>query len=331
MPKSRKRHEKKRRGRPTITSKGPRMDVDAPLPSREVTVGYYLVAFLDALGQSTELLKLTALPQTAEERQAMIETLKRTGGTVKAVRDGFDNFIHTLAKPSAVLSSAPPHPVLSYLRSRPPRIRHRGVSDSFIITVPLLDGGSVAEKMCVARDVRLALLGVAGISLAALGAGVPLRGGIDVGIGCDLFPGEVYGPALATAYALESKKAQYPRTLVGSGLLDYLAELESLPTQDPFLAIAQATGAGSRTLICTAPDDGLPMLNMLSPLIMQTAPWLATFVAKATVWVTAQASKYQAENNVALAERYGRLKKYFDDGARVGQAAAEARWEGSWP
>jgi hypothetical protein len=43
----------------------------------------------------------------------------------------------------------------------------------------------------------------------------------------DIFPNEVYGPGLVSAHVLESEVAQYPRVVVGPGLMRYLAALQS--------------------------------------------------------------------------------------------------------
>ena len=45
----------------------------------------------------------------------------------------------------------------------------------------------------------MAVYGLAGMSLAPLAEGIPLRAGIDVERGIDIFPNEVYGPALLKA------------------------------------------------------------------------------------------------------------------------------------
>ena len=49
-----------------------------------------------------------------------------------------------------------------------------------------------------------------------------IRGGIDLGLAMDIDEGEIYGPALARAYNLESGIAKYPRIVIGEGLTRYL-------------------------------------------------------------------------------------------------------------
>jgi hypothetical protein len=63
-----------------------------------------------------------------------------------------------------------------------------------------------------------------------------LRGGIDVGLATEIAEGEIYGTALEHAYLLESKRAKYPRIVIGEQLWGYLsaaiAEFEKRGTPD---------------------------------------------------------------------------------------------------
>jgi hypothetical protein len=52
--------------------------------------------------------------------------------------------------------------------------------------------------------------------------GWPIRGGIELGLAMDIDNDDIYGPALARAYTLESKVAQYPRIVIGEELILYL-------------------------------------------------------------------------------------------------------------
>ena len=66
--------------------------------------------------------------------------------------------------------------------------------------------------------------------------GVPIRGGVEVGLGVEMFEHEYYGRVLVDAYLIESTAADYPRVLVGPRLLNYLAALERGPFTDERLA-----------------------------------------------------------------------------------------------
>jgi hypothetical protein len=140
--------------------------------------------------------------------------------------------------------------------------------------------------------------------------GVPLRGGVDVERGIDLFPNEVYGPAAINAYTLESRVAEYPRIVVGDGLLQYLDYLEGLPSQGPGRDIAAMRAAHCRRLICRAPDDGRSMLHMLEPAFLDLAKFADTATA-AYEWVRQQPEVHSRHDNAKLESRYLRLLQYF--------------------
>lgn len=156
------------------------------------------------------------------------------------------------------------------------------------------------------------LVGVAGISLWALGEGIPLRGGIQVGPAVEIFPHEIYGAPLLDAYRLESKVAAYPCTVVSPDLFGYLKYLEQLPTDSKFNVYAAKKAGQCRQLICDAPDDGHPMLHILSPEVIKAAPEYGPLRVPAMKWVRAQADQHRTAGNQQMADRYARLAKYFE-------------------
>jgi hypothetical protein len=157
-----------------------------------------------------------------------------------------------------------------------------------------------------------ALFGVAGISLVALSHGIPLRAGLDIGLGLtNMFPNELYGPAMVKAYTLESKVARYPRAVLGSTLLDYLSVVEHLAPTDPVSKYAVLQAQDSRKLVCTDPDDGQSMLHVLSPLLFELMPDYKKYRGPAEAWVNEQALLFRKQKNDELAVRYSRLARYF--------------------
>src|SRR5207247_7066663 len=105
--------------------------------------------------------------------------------------------------------------------------------------------------------------------------GISWRAELDVGIGMEIFPNEVYGPVLVSAYTLESTVAEYPRLVIGRGLFDYLTFLEQLPPTEPLDAFAARMAVSSKEFICTS-DDGWPMLYILATSVMKEPGHLPT-------------------------------------------------------
>src|SRR5947209_11171441 len=88
------------------------------------------------------------------------------------------------------------------------------------------------------------------------------RGGIDVGVGAEIEPGEIYGSALSRAVELESQVAQYPRIVIGDELMTYLIETTHLPGSDNTTRYIKGM-AGKCLDLITADVDGRPILHYL--------------------------------------------------------------------
>lgn len=274
--------------------------IDLRKEDGRLTYGYFLVAYLDLLGQRDELMKLVELPFSPDTQETVLEILQRSAARVKVIRDAFALYF------SAAISNAentPEHQLRSDIFDSI-GFRQTGFADSFVIAVPLEHQyGPVAA----AAGIWASLYGIGGIWLTAMSLGVPMRGGVDVERGIDLFPNEVYGPAAINAYTLESQVAEYPRVVVGDGLRQYL---DHLAAQGPSNHIAAMRAAHSRHLICKAPDDGRPMLHMLAPDILAQAKF-ATTATEAYAWVTHQCDVFSRQGNAKLESRYMRLLQYF--------------------
>lgn len=282
---------------------------------RPVILTDHLVAIVDLLGQSNALLELRHLPRTEEEKTAVIEVLRKSIGRVNAVRKSFENFLNGLVTPTpAILNSIPEQLRQEFLRLRHTEIQRRWFSDTLVLSVCLREDSGVAP-VSAANGVWGTLFGLAGMSLIAMTGGIPLRGGVDVGLGLDLFDNEVYGPVLVNAHDLECRVAEYPRIAVSPNLLSYLDHLESAVTHADTNGgkIAAGIAARARRLICRAPDDGQLMLNVLAPELLESSPQLREWYPRAHAWVRSQVVRYEAEQNSKLHGRYSRLLRYFDE------------------
>jgi hypothetical protein len=167
--------------------------------------GWHLVAFLDVCGQREELRQLR-MPKTEDEYLAVLGILKNTAGVVLGLRKVFSDYFKSFAQgyPNLIVPN------------------FRGVSDSFIVSVPLKDNDA---NVTLVRS-YCALSAAAAVMLSSLARSHALRGGIDLGVGVEISQGEIYGAASERVYALENRDAKYPRILIGDAdgrsILDYL-------------------------------------------------------------------------------------------------------------
>jgi hypothetical protein len=276
---------------------------------------HYFVAFVDLLGESNRLAAINSIPKSEAEKIANLRATAEAASVVRNVRNSFAEFFKERPIEPGVLEQ---HPVerreefASIIRRKAVQI---GFSDSFTISIPLTPVPKETPFVALARgayDMSMALLGLGTLSLAALQQGIPLRAGIDIGLGTEMFPNEIYGPALLSAYRLECTVAEYPRTVFGETFFAYLCYLEDLPKEVILNEFTAKMVARCREFSCPAPDDGWPMLHYLSPVVMAAPGDFVKARKEAENWVRGELARYGKERNEKLYRRYVRLSRYFD-------------------
>ena len=161
--------------------------------------------------------------------------------------------------------------------------------------------------------VFLALASAASTFLTMLAGGHVIRGGIDIGLGIEFWEGEIYGPALARAYALESKIANYPRIILGEELTRYIQLQQSRPQNDVFSVLNKHLADLCSTLVAID-DDGYPFLDYLGEGFKKhiMTDLDQTIINKAFEFVIRESERYKASKNSKLAFRYSLLRDYIE-------------------
>ena len=195
--------------------------------SNTLTFQNYVVAFLDLVGQREALRRLLRIPTTREEEQDFIELLRESLGKVLELRRDFASFFSGPQRRHLDLTDFPTEVREAVQAATQTEYTVSGLSDSIVIAAPL-DGD--VEHCKAMSGVKLAMLSVCYLAARTFAIGMVFRGGLDVGMGVKIEPDEVYGPALARAYQLESEVAEYPRFVVGDKLLEFV---EVVKNQDP--------------------------------------------------------------------------------------------------
>src|SRR3989442_10731642 len=166
--------------------------------SDSATYGYFLVAFLDLVGQTSELRRFSSFPHTPEHLDDAISVWRRTAGRVRPVRNAFESFLKTARQPYEMNSQIPAPYQQRFQALGKPKLTLRGFSDCFVITTPLFGEGD--DPVRAIRDVFSIVYGITGMSLVSMAQGKPIRGGIDVERGIEIYAKEYYGPGLLSAY-----------------------------------------------------------------------------------------------------------------------------------
>lgn len=274
---------------------------------RPVLIGYFALAFIDVLSQREKLSKIVGLPKNAEEREGFLEQWRGTYGVIAEYRTMFNQFFDGFSnyKPPWLAEPSPEHAEELH-RLMKCEIKKQVFSDSMIYHVPLM----VTPDRLPITSVLSLLTGCAGTFLIGLARGLVCRGGIDVGIAAEFSSGEIYGPALYQAYHLESERAQYPRIVIGQGLIDYINSELSLQGQDIDAAHRRLWAQDCASWIVDD-VDGTPILDFAGAATKQAFPQLQSSVEPALKFVHEEWQKFIEMGNAKLATRYFMLHTYL--------------------
>ena len=196
---------------------------------------YYLVAFIDILGQKEAFQGINSVPAEGEEdlKKKIIEAHKQTVQFVEVFRESFNN-LFGVSKETKSKIEVPDTFKKQFNEIRKVSLKHKRFSDCILAFVPFQTD---KYHLNAVNGIRAIITSCGAMLLLSLSDGKAFRAGIEVGLGTELENGEVYGPALFKAYNLESKIAQYPRIVIGPELINYLINLSKknpqMPNQDP--------------------------------------------------------------------------------------------------
>lgn len=291
------------------------MITDSKTSEREWVAGNYCVTFIDLLGQREALRGQGLLPpfNSEEERQKLNDILRNTIGAIVKLQEQAEDMLAPILKPnpdSPLRAALPPDQHATWDEMHRTRVTTQRWSDGLVSFLSLGD----TNVKCRMNGV-FGMFGLAGtLCLLGLADGHPLRGGIEVAWGVELYPGELYGPAVASAYELESEIAQYPRIVVGPEAVKLLKVHAANPGQDVYSQYDRELAALClRMLVQDA--DGHWLVHYLGNEFRNqiSHSYHTELYVAARQFVVNQLFEHQGRLNTKLAFRYSHLLKYFDD------------------
>lgn len=277
--------------------------------NQEKHMAWYVVAFLDLLGQQDALRRLKALPNAdnQEEVTAFKQQISKFYRPLYGLKTFFSESIKPFIEGNTDEAKLPPfeQELLRQFRSTPVNYRH--FSDSLIVHIPLRN--YIGKFHC--RAIYAVLAATASTFLSSLANSWSIRGGIDIGLAMNLEDGEIYGPALARAYRLESRVAQYPRIVIGEELVRYLqmvAEKPAITKEDEGNSSLAARSLG----LIAVDDDGSTFLDWLGNDIRSSFQKHTEIVQKAYNFIIQESIKHKDSRNSKLGFRYTLLRDYVE-------------------
>lgn len=285
-----------------------------------ISFGYYLVALVDVLNQKEDLRALSTFPQNPSKESRFIEAAKRTVGVIEKVRSAFGGFFDAYQDVVSMDYSLPDlsdeqRKVVDAINTRESP-HFQMFSDTMIIYQGVLD----RNKKPSPRPVYTFFGVCMSVMLASLASRVAIRGGVDVGLGSECWEGEIYGPVLANAHHLESKVAQYPRIVLGAGLVSYLRSFLE-PRKDNVLGDWNKTIAEICLEMIMVDPKGVPCLDYLGMgarrAFTTAADGISKDIERALVFITSEHDRFQDAGNEKLALRYGELRAYWESRSKL--------------
>ena len=280
--------------------------------------GHYMVGCFDVLGQSNKLLEM---PRNPKDREEVVPYLKQTAGVALGIRDNFEMFFTAESELATSLSPLERKHLFDHTRTRQLRW---GFSDTYIVAAPVLHDG--AKVSAVVSEIYRTMVAASFMWLASMGAGHPLRGGIEIGLAVDIGPAgqptrEVYGPALVEAYHLESRIAGYPRIMVGKGCIEFLRAAAHDSRQLTGDIEHRAAAKHAKTclrMLCEVQEEHA-MLDSLGDDFLEAAKHTTglrgDISQRAHDQVVAQLRQAKSKKDCKLTRRYETLLQYFRDNA----------------
>ncbi len=277
----------------------------------DLKLAHYVVALVDVLGQRSKLCQLGSIPQIGAEETKVHDVLRETVGRVDKVRQAFEQAVMTHMQEircSLPMTQDQQASLEQLNKFEPPRIQ--SFSDTVVFFAPVANS---AQQPTIAA-VSAFLAACARVQLFMLGAHVPIRGAIDVGLGIDYWANEIYGPILVQVHELEQTVAQLPRIVVGDGLLQYMRHAEaqwqgsSIADQFQCETVKHCRGMISNDM------DGVNSVDFLG----KTARTIYTAdthflddAKRALEFVAREHERFVQARDQKHAERYGRLRCYL--------------------
>jgi hypothetical protein len=279
---------------------------------RPLTHGYWLVAFLDLLGQKEAFLRTDYLPNAAdaEKVEQFLSEVRASTGVILGMRKILSSFRTGMATANTGLfDDLDPAQRQVAERLQRTRVREFRMSDGVVLACALMPEDGHFPMRAVYE-----VIATCSVLLAVqLAAGRPIRGGIDVGTGIEV-EGELFGASLVKAYLLESKRAKYPRLVVGQDLVNYLRASTKSPLDGVEGQVERSMAEGMLRLLARDFDEqwivdyaGAQAQEMLPALLDMLGPAKA-FAERSR----AELTQRQDEEGQKLFDRYSTLVRYLD-------------------
>lgn len=283
-----------------------------PSGAPERSVGYWAVAFLDLMGYGVALKAFDVYPIPTDKvgQDALSAKVMRPWHLLNRLKDGVDLFKNaSLDVQASDLSRLPPEARQLAATWRAARINTYILGDAVVMEMPL--AGDARHFPARAIDTMLSAACSTSINQLAAGADdlantLPLRGGIDVGVGA-ILKGKLHSAALAKAVDLEDT-ANFPRIQAGEALRGYVESMAEHEGTDLTSSYIRGLMRGARGFLFEDPTDGKWCLDFLGEWVCHRMPVARDLIRPAHAFVQKALSRHKDED---LLRKYRWLDDYI--------------------
>ncbi len=300
--------------------------------SDSLYVCYYFVLLLDILGQKNELRRWEKLMPGGVAAPEMLQAVRGSLGRVINLKNTFQRISASLE--DGVTQSVTRGLIALQTPAGPERERYNALSgavpkwlhfsDMLVAYAPATIGPSKDWNIAALHR----MLGAAcGVMPTFLAQATPLRGALCIGGGIEDREVSFYGPALAEAHRLESEVADYPRIVLSRELRDFIRSQppENTGTANLYVrngfrlcqqligddtdgeTIVDYLGPGAWELV----EGKAGLWNDLQRAVREGAQFAINECRRLTQ-APAQAAVAPAQPRMSPAEKYARLRVYFE-------------------
>ena len=140
-------------------------------------LNYWVVAFIDLLGQNAKMEQMTNLPKSKKEREYFKGLFQETFAATNYLHESFETNFKKLSQTKPSIELPPDIPKEQFTKLRTGKVKFQRFSDGLVAFVSLKKTKDILPMNGIS-----ALLGTLGILFPAfLAERIPLRCGIDVG------------------------------------------------------------------------------------------------------------------------------------------------------
>lgn len=284
----------------------------ASLPRRNqrIEFRYFVVGFFDLLGQREYLSRMEPIPSTKEQKLNFERKANASFGAVYEFRKLFNEYFANYMKvsPPDFVSKLPAEERKRVLQTTEIEMNFQGFSDTLIMYFSAMNRHHRYQW----RVIHALLAACATLVPTLLSVSIPVRGGIDLGVGCEFVPGEIYGPVLQSAYYLESHVAKYPRIVFGSTFANLIHSRLSNPDEHDGRGI-NGELYDKHAYWIGKDIDGIYIVDYLGRSASKMlGSYTEGIIKKAHSFICQEYECFCRERNEKLAKRYKMFKRYFE-------------------